>query len=102
MLIVHVFIQVKSGDVEKFIKATLANAKASIKEPGILRFDVLQDREDVHQFVLVEVYRTKDDPARHKETEHYKRWNETVEEMMAVPRYKKIYKSVYPGEDGWL
>jgi quinol monooxygenase YgiN len=99
MFIVHVFIQVKPGDVEDFIKATLANAKASVQEPGILRFDVLQNHDDKHHFVLVEVYRTKDDTARHKETDHYKLWNETVVDMMAVPRSKQIYTGLYTGED---
>lgn len=102
MLIVHVFIQVSPDRVDDFIEATIRNAKASINEPGILRFDVLQSRDDKNHFVLVEVYRTKDDTARHKETQHYQQWNETVADMMAVPRTKQIFDNVYPGEDGWL
>lgn len=102
MFIVHIFIQVIPEKVDDFIASTLENARASVKEPGILRFDVLQNSEDKNQFVLVEVYRTKDDTARHKETAHYHTWNETVADMMAVPRTKQIFNNVYPGEDGWL
>jgi len=102
MFIVHVFIQVKPEKMDEFIAATLENARESVKEPGILRFDVLQNREDKNQFVLVEVYRTKDDTASHKQTAHYQTWNETVANMMAVPRTKQIFDNVYPGEDGWL
>jgi autoinducer 2-degrading protein len=102
MFIVHVFIQVKPEKVDDFIAASLENARASLKEPGTLRFDVLQDREDKNHFVLVEVYRTKEDTASHKETVHYHTWNETVAEMMAVPRTKQSFNNLYPGEDGWL
>lgn len=101
MFIVHVFIQVKPGDIDDFIDATLANAKSSIQEPGIIRFDFLQESGRPDQFLLVEVYRTKEDPARHKDTDHYKRWKETVTDMMAVPRTKQIYKPIFPGEDEW-
>jgi len=101
MFIVHVFVQVKPGYIEAFRQATLENASASIKEPGIARFDVLQEDARPEAFVLVEVYRTKDDPARHKETDHYLRWRDTVEEMIAIPRSKKIYANVFPNEEGW-
>jgi len=101
MLIVHVFIQVTPGRADDFIEATIKNAKASINESGILRFDVVQSRDDKNHFVLVEVYRTKDDTARHKETQHYQQWYETVADMMAVPRTKQIFDNVHPGEDGW-
>jgi autoinducer 2-degrading protein len=101
MYIVHVFVNVKSDRIEEFKAASLANAGASIQEPGIARFDVLQEADDSGQFLLVEVYRTKEDSARHKETEHYMRWNDTVAEMMAAPRTKKIYDNVFPDEKGW-
>ncbi|MDY6845897.1 MAG: antibiotic biosynthesis monooxygenase [Chloroflexota bacterium] len=100
MLIVHVFIQVTPGRVDDFIEATIKNAKGSMNELGVLRFDVLQRRDDKNHFVLVEVYRTKDDAARHKETHHYQQWNQTVADMMAVPRTKQIFDNIYPGEDG--
>ena len=101
MFIVHVFITVKPGDVDDFIEATVANTKASVQEPGIIRFDVLQESDRPDHFLLVEVYRTKEDPARHKETDHYKRWKESVAEMMAVPRTKQIYSPLFPGEEAW-
>lgn len=101
MIVVHVFAEVKPDYVELFKQATLANARASLLEPGIARFDILQDVEHPEQFVLVEVYRTKDDPARHKETRHYQIWKETVEEIMAVPRTKKIYENLFPDDEGW-
>lgn len=102
MFIVHVFIQVKPADVDDFIDATLKNAKASVHEPGVIRFDVLQEKERPDHFLLVEVYRTKDDTARHKETDHYNRWNEAVADMMAVPRTKQIYDPLFPGEGEWI
>jgi (4S)-4-hydroxy-5-phosphonooxypentane-2,3-dione isomerase len=101
MYIVHVFAHVKPDYVEPFITATLENAKASRQEPGIARFDVLQEKGNPGSFVLVEVYRTKDGPARHKETVHYQQWRDAVEVMCAEPRTKKVYANVFPGEEGW-
>jgi (4S)-4-hydroxy-5-phosphonooxypentane-2,3-dione isomerase len=98
MYIVHVFVHVKPDAVDDFKKATLVNAKASVLEPGIARFDVLQDSSNPNRFVLVEVYRTEDDPARHKETDHYKRWNKAVADMMAEPRTKHVYQNIYPDD----
>lgn len=86
MLIVHVHIHVKTEAVEAFQKATRENAEASRKEPGIARFDLLQQQEDPTWFVLVEAYRTADAPAAHKDTAHYKTWRDTVADMMAEPR----------------
>jgi autoinducer 2-degrading protein len=71
MLIVHVFVHVKEDQVDAFKAATIENAQNSIKESGIARFDVIQNNDDLTRFVLVEVYRTAEDPARHKETAHY-------------------------------
>lgn len=101
MYIVQVFVQVKPDYQDKFIDATIINAKASILEPGIARFDVLMDTNDPNSFVLLEVYRTKDDPAKHKKTDHYMHWKNTVEDMIAVPRTKKVYENIFPGESGW-
>jgi (4S)-4-hydroxy-5-phosphonooxypentane-2,3-dione isomerase len=101
MYIVHVFVQVKPDYIEPFIAATLENAKASRQEPGIARFDVLREEGNPDCFVLVEVYRTKDDPARHKETAHYQQWRDAVEVMCAEPRTKRVYANVSPGEEGW-
>ncbi len=101
MLVVHVFVHVKPEAVEAFKAATLENARNSVQEPGIARFDVVQQVDDPTRFVLVEVYRTADDPARHKETAHYKRWRETVADMMAEPRYSVKYTNVFPDDQGW-
>lgn len=101
MFIVHVFAHVKPEMIEEFKKATIENAKNSIMEPGIARFDVIQQNGDPTRFVLVEVYRTPDDPAHHKETSHYKKWRDTVADMMAEPRTSIKYRNVYPDEEGW-
>lgn len=101
MLIVHVDVNVKPEAIDAFLVATIENARNSIQEPGIARFDVIQDQADPAHFVLVEVYRTADDPARHKETAHYATWRDTVAEMMARPRTSVKYANCFPGEDGW-
>ena len=101
MFIVHIFVHVKLKDIESFKVATLENARSSVLEPGIARFDVLQQQDDPRRFVLVEVYRTKDDPAKHKETAHYQKWRNTVEDMMAEPRTSIKYTNLFPDENGW-
>jgi quinol monooxygenase YgiN len=101
MFIVHVFVHVKSDKVEEFKSASMENASNSVKEPGIARFDVIQQQDDPTRFVLVEVYRTADDPARHKETQHYQKWRDTVEDMMAEPRRAIKYRNIFPDESGW-
>jgi len=101
MLIVHVHVHVKPEAVEAFKQATLVNACQSVQEPGIARFDVIQSTEDPTRFVLVEVYRTADDPARHKETAHYAVWRDAVAEMMAEPRTSVKYHNIFPDDAGW-
>lgn len=101
MLIVQVFVQVKPEFVEAFKAATLENARSSVREPGVARFDVIQQQDDPTRFVLLEVYRTPDDPARHKETTHYATWQATVAEMMAGPRTSVKYTNCFPDDGGW-
>ncbi len=101
MLVVHVHVHIKPGFVEAFKQATIENARQSVQEPGIARFDVLQSTEDPARFILVEVYRTAEDPARHKETGHYQTWRDTVAGMMAEPRSSVKYGNVHPDEMGW-
>ena len=101
LLIVHVHVHVKPEHVDAFREATLANARASVKEPGIARFDVCQDTEDPTRFVLVEVYRTPQAPAAHKETAHYLTWRDTVAPMMAEPRTARRYVNCFPDDAGW-
>ena len=101
MLIVHVYVQVKPDAVDSFTAATLENARNSIQEPGVIRFDVIQQEDDPTRFVLIEIYRTPADPARHKETPHYLTWRDTVEPMMAEGRRGVKYRSLFPDPAGW-
>lgn len=101
MFIVHVHVHVKPEYVDAFCEATLENARNSVQEPGIARFDVVQQLDDPTRFVLVEVYRTPDDPARHKETTHYQTWRDTVATMMAESRTSTKYANAYPDDEGW-
>jgi quinol monooxygenase YgiN len=101
MHIVHVHVHVKPECVEAFKKVSLANARASLEEPGIARFDVVQQQDDATRFVLVEAYRDADAPARHKETGHYAAWRDAVADMMLEPRYSVKYQNVVPEETGW-
>jgi autoinducer 2-degrading protein len=101
MLIVHVFVHVKPEQVEAFQEATLENARRSVQEPGISRFDFIQQQDDPTRFVLVEVYRNFEDPGRHKETAHYQKWRDTVADMIAEPRTSIKYNNVFPDDQGW-
>lgn len=96
MLVVHVHVHVKAESVEAFKAATLENAQSSLREPGVARFDVAQQQDDPTRFVLVEIYRTEDAPAKHKETAHYQKWRDTVAPMMAEPRSSVRYTNVSP------
>lgn len=98
MLVVQVSVQVKPECVEAFKAATLKNAQASIAEPGVARFDVLQQADDPSRFLLMEAYRTPDAPAAHKETAHYQVWRDTVAPMMAVPRSSVKFGNVFPSD----
>lgn len=103
MFIVHVFCHVKPELVDEFKALCVENARNSVQEPGIARFDVIQQADDPARFVLVEVYRTPDDPARHKETAHYAAWAEAVaaRDVLVEPRSKIVYSNIFPGEAGW-
>jgi len=101
MFIVHVFVHVTPESVDAFKAATIENARNSVQEPGIARFDVIQQKDDPTHFVLVEVYRTGADPARHKATAHYQTWRDTVADMMAEPRASIKYSNVFPDDGGW-
>jgi quinol monooxygenase YgiN len=101
MLIVHVHVRVKAEFVEAFKEASLENARYSVQEPGIARFDVLQQADDLARFLLVEVYRTPEASAQHKETAHYATWRDTVAPMMAEPRASVKYSNIFPADEGW-
>lgn len=101
MLIVHVHVHVKPECVEVFKQVSLENARNSVQEPGIARFDVCQQADDPTRFILVEVYRTPDAPTRHKETSHYAAWRDAVAPMMAEPRTSVKFANVFPPDAGW-
>jgi len=100
--IVHVFVSCKEGTEDAFKEASLENARNSALEAGIARFDVIQQIDDPTKFVLVEVYKNDEAPGLHKDTDHYKKWRETVADMMAEPRKALKYKNHFPAtSEGW-
>ena len=101
MLIFHVHIHVKADRVDAFKDACINNSRNSLREPGVARFDVLQQQDDPTRFLLVEIYRTAEATAAHKQTDHYKTWAEAVADMMAVPRQSVKFENVFP-EDSLL
>lgn len=101
MLVVHVHVHVKPECVEAFRAATVENARNSVQEPGIARFDVVQQADDPTRFTLVEAYRTAEAPAAHKATAHYAAWRDAVADMMAEPRAAVKYANVFPEDAGW-
>ena len=101
MLVVHVHVHVKPEHVEAFRQATLDNARHSVQEVGIARFDVVQQADDPTRFTLVEAYRSVEATAAHKATAHYARWREAVADMMAEPRTAVKYANVFPPDKEW-
>jgi len=101
LLVVHVHVCVRPGGEEAFRAASLANAEASRREPGVVRFDLLADREDPARFVLVEIYRDAVAAAAHKETAHYAAWRDAVSDLMAEPRRSAKYVNLSPEDTGW-
>jgi quinol monooxygenase YgiN len=101
MLAVHVHVHVKPEFLEDFRRATVENARNSVKEPGIARFDVMQRTDDPVRFVLVEIYRSQEAVAAHKETAHYRTWRDTVEPLMAELRTSVKYTNVFPPDESW-
>jgi (4S)-4-hydroxy-5-phosphonooxypentane-2,3-dione isomerase len=101
MYIVHVFVHVKADKIDEFKALTRDNAENSRQEPGVARFDVLQQADDPTRFALVEVYRSQAAAGQHKETAHYIRWRAAAEPLMAAPRSRIIYRNVSPDDAGW-
>jgi len=101
MFVLLVYAHVKAESVDGFLKATLENARNSRLEPGCARFDVVQEIEDPTRFTLIEVYRSREGHARHRESAHYNAWAAAVTEMFAEPRTRGIYQSVDPPESEW-
>ena len=101
MQILIVNLRVKPEFVEAFRAATIENARNSAQEPGIARFDFLEQADDPTRFVLVEAYRDADAPAKHRETAHYKAWVAKVPDMLAEPRTRVFYSSLAPPDSDW-
>jgi (4S)-4-hydroxy-5-phosphonooxypentane-2,3-dione isomerase len=101
MLVVHIHIHVKPESVAEFRQATIENGRSSIQEPGIARFDFVQQQDDATRFVLVEAYRSPEAVAAHRATAHYAKWRDTVEPMMAETRQRTLYDSVFPDPQAW-
>jgi len=101
MLIVHVHVHVNPIFIDAFKQATIENARQSVKEPGVARFDVIQQADEPSRFVLVEVYRSVEAPAAHKETAHYATWRDTVATMMAEPRTSVKFTNLFPDDEWW-
>jgi quinol monooxygenase YgiN len=96
MLIIHVHVHLKPEFIESFKAATVENARQSVKEPGVARFDVVQQLDDPSRFVLIEIYRAPEAQAAHRETAHYVKWRDTVAAMMAEPRLPAKFAPVFP------
>ena len=101
MYIIQVFLKVKPEHLDAFTAATVDNASHSVKEAGVVRFDVLRHIDDPTRFTLFEVYRDPNVHAAHRETAHYARWRDTVPVMLAEPRSAAKYENVFPGDEGW-
>ena len=101
MIIVTVYVSVKPEMAEGFIRATNENAQNSIWEPGIIRFDFIQQADDPSNFLLLEVYKNEDAITSHKETSHYSKWKNTVENMMSLPRKSIKYINIFPDDVNW-
>ena len=101
MIVTHVHVHVKADSIEAFKEATIENARQSVQEAGISRFDVIQSADDPARFILVEVYRTAEAPAAHKETSHYQTWRTVVAPMMSEGRTSTQYRNIFPEDAGW-
>jgi (4S)-4-hydroxy-5-phosphonooxypentane-2,3-dione isomerase len=101
MLVIQVFVHVLPDAVDAFVEATLENARNSVQEPGNIRFDVLQQDDDLTRFQLIEIYRSPEAAAAHKETAHYARWRDTVASMMAEPRRSQRHRARFPEAARW-
>jgi (4S)-4-hydroxy-5-phosphonooxypentane-2,3-dione isomerase len=102
MLVVLVHCHIKPEHIDAFHAASLENARNSVQEAGIVRFDVIQQDDDPTRFVLVEIYRTAEDPAKHKETQHYLTWRDTVTDMFIEPRVGVKYHNLFPDDSAWM
>lgn len=100
MYIVQVHVTVEEDSIQAFKNATIENAKNSVKERGVSRFDFIQQKDDPTRFVLIEVYKDEEAALEHKNTDHYREWRSVVEDLMAEPRYSIKYHNIFPPDDG--
>jgi (4S)-4-hydroxy-5-phosphonooxypentane-2,3-dione isomerase len=98
MFVVHVHVHVKKDRVDDFISASRENAANSLQEPGVVRFDIVQQEENPDFFILEEAYKTQADSGSHKDTPHYKKWKNVVEDMMAEPRRTIRFRNIFPSD----
>jgi (4S)-4-hydroxy-5-phosphonooxypentane-2,3-dione isomerase len=101
MFILIVNLHVKPEHIDAFREATVENARNSIKEEGILRFDFLQQTDDPTRFALYEVYRDADAPVKHRETAHFNAWAAKAAQMLAEPRTRATFGNVFPADQNW-
>jgi autoinducer 2-degrading protein len=99
MYIVQIHVRVKENRIQDFIEASKENAKNSILESGIVKFDIIQQLEEPTKFILFEIYKTDQDSAKHKDTKHYRIWRGMVENMMAEPRQSMKYRYIFPEDE---
>ncbi len=102
MIVNCVYVNVKSEEIPRFIEATAANHRESVKEPGNLRFDLIQQADDPTRFMIYEAYESESAAAEHKATKHYMVWRDKVNDWMAEPRHSMKYKVIEPNSlSGW-
>jgi len=101
MLILCVYVHVKPEAVEAFREATMENARNSRREPGVARFDLMEQADDPARFMLYEVYRDAAAQAAHKETAHYRAWAAKTVDMFPEPRTRQLYRAIDPPDGEW-
>jgi quinol monooxygenase YgiN len=102
MVILHVTIQVKSEHVSEFLDVVRYDAEHSEQdEPGCLRFDVIQDRDDKNRFYFYEVYRDERALEAHRQTPHFKLYAAKVQPWLAVTPERRFGKNLIPSDDNW-
>ena len=101
MHILHVHLKVKAERIDEFIALTIENAKSSVQEPGCLRFELIQDKDDPAHFELNESYRDETGHAAHRESAHYKKWADKALPLLAEPRTRNVYRNVFPEDSDY-
>lgn len=98
MIVTCVYVHVKTEGINAFIEATISNHKESVKEPGNLRFDIIQQADDPSRFMIYEAYESEEAAANHKNTAHYLNWRDAVKDLMAEPRQGIRYNIIQPSD----